>query len=254
MSNDRRERWLSVARGASLLVLLGLAGCASSPPSGAPASERSITILTMNDVYRIEGLDDGKVGGLARLRTLRAELEASAPGRVLLLHGGDVIFPSLLSREYQGKQMIDVMNLLDGDATPGRIDERMLVVFGNHEFDAESCAAPPHLQARVAESDFLWLSSNVAPSRCPDGHPRVTGVNVLHARVPSTWAGSGWASSGSRSRSRSRTSRSSIPSRRPPPSPPTCGGVAPRSSSPSLTCRRRRTSGSTRHCTSAAST
>ena len=183
MSNDRRERWLSVARAASLLVLLGVAGCASSPPAGAPAAERSITILTMNDVYRIEGLDDGKVGGLARLRTLRAELEASAPGRVLLLHGGDVIFPSLLSREYQGKQMIDVMNLLDGDATPGRIDERMLVVFGNHEFDSESCATPPHLQARVAESDFLWLSSNVAPSRCPDGRPRVTGVNVLHARI-----------------------------------------------------------------------
>ena len=137
----------------------------------------------MNDVYRIEGLDDGKVGGLARLRTLRAELEAAAPGRVLLLHGGDVIFPSLLSREYQGKQMIDVMNLLDGDATPGRIDERMLVVFGNHEFDSESCAAPPHLQARVAESDFLWLSSNVAPGRCPDGRPRLTGVNVLHARI-----------------------------------------------------------------------
>ena len=95
---------------------------------------------------------------------------------MLLLHGGDVIFPSLLSREYQGKQMIDVMNLLDGDATPGRLDERMLVVFGNHEFDSESCAAPPHLQARVAESDFLWLSSNVAPGRCPDGRSRLTGV------------------------------------------------------------------------------
>ena len=79
--------------------------------------------------------------------------------------------------------MIDVMNLLDGDATPGRIDERMLVVFGNHEFDSESCGAPPYLQARVAESDFLWLSSNVAPGRCPDGRPRLTGVNVLDARI-----------------------------------------------------------------------
>jgi len=168
---------------ASLVVVLGMAGCASSPPSGAPAVERSITILTVNDVYRIEGLDDGKAGGLARLRTLRAELEAKAPGRVLLLHGGDVIFPSLLSREYQGKQMIDVMNLLDGDATPGRIDERLLVAFGNHEFDSESCATPSPLQARVAESDFLWLSSNVVPSRCPDGHPRLTGANVLQARI-----------------------------------------------------------------------
>ena len=102
---------------------------------------------------------------------------------MLLLHGGDVIFPSLLSREYQGQQMIDVMNLLDGDATPGRIDERMLVVFGNHEFDSESCGTPSYLQARVAESDFLWLASNVAPGRCPDGRPRLTGVNVLDARI-----------------------------------------------------------------------
>jgi hypothetical protein len=83
MPNDRCERRLSMALAASLVVLFGMAGCASSPPSGAPAAERSITILTMNDVYRIEGLDDGKVGDLARLRTLRAELEARAPGRVL---------------------------------------------------------------------------------------------------------------------------------------------------------------------------
>ena len=161
-----------------------MAGCASSPPSGAPAAERSITILTMNDVYRIEGLDDGKVGGLARLRTLRGRARGEQrPDACCCSTAGDVIFPSLLSREYQGKQMIDVMNLLDGDATPGRIDERMLVVFGNHEFDSESCATPSHLQARVAESDFLWLSSNVAPGRCPDGRPRLTGVNVLHARI-----------------------------------------------------------------------
>jgi len=169
---------------ASLLALLRAAGCASSPPPRAPAAaERSLTILTVNDVYRIEGLDEGKVGGLARLRTLRAELEAAAPGGVLMLHGGDVIFPSLLSREYQGRQMIDVLNLLDGDPTPGRIDERLFVVFGNHEFDAEACTAPPYLQARVAESDFLWLASNVAPGRCPDGRPRLTGVNVLDARI-----------------------------------------------------------------------
>src|SRR5262245_49680056 len=177
----RRVARLSMA--ASLVALLALAGCASSPSPRAPAGERTLTILTMNDVYRIEGLDGGKAGGLARLRTLRAELEAAAPGGVLVLHGGDVIFPSLLSREYHGQQMIDVLNLLDGAPTPGRIDERLFVVFGNHEFDAESCGAPPHLPSGIAESDFFWLASNVVPARCPDGRPRLSGVNVLEARM-----------------------------------------------------------------------
>lgn len=163
-----------------LLAIAALAGCASAPAtSPPPAAERSITILTMNDVYRIEGLEGGALGGLARLRALRAQLEAEAPGRVLLLHGGDAISPSLLSRQYHGEQMIDVMNLLDGDPTPGRLDERMFVVFGNHEFDQEACGAPKHLQARVTQSDFYWLGANVVPPRCRDGAPRLAASNVL---------------------------------------------------------------------------
>lgn len=162
-----------------LLAFATLAGCATTPAPPPPAVERSITILTMNDVYRIEGLEGGSIGGLARLRTLRAQLEAQQPGRVLLLHGGDVIFPSLLSRQYHGEQMVDVMNLLDGDPTPGRLDERMFVVFGNHEFDQEACGAPKHLQARVTQSDFRWLGGNVVPPHCRDGAPRLVASNVV---------------------------------------------------------------------------
>src|SRR5262249_29888779 len=77
--------------------------CASPPRRGdtsgstAGADDRrsgSVVILAVNDVYRIEGIEGGKRGGLARLRTVRAELERATPGGVLLLHGGDVIFPS----------------------------------------------------------------------------------------------------------------------------------------------------------------
>ena len=145
--------------------------------------ERSAVLLTINDVYRIEGLRRGAVGGLARVRTLRKELEGTAPGRVLLLHAGDVIFPSLLSRLYEGKQMIDVLNLLDGDATPGRMDERMFVVFGNHEFENEDCRKPSPLADRVGASDFFWLHSNIALTPCKDGRPRLTAANVLHGRI-----------------------------------------------------------------------
>ena len=58
-----------------LVLALSLAACASQgprTPADAPvAGERRAVLLHINDVYRIEGVEDGKVGGLARLRTLR---------------------------------------------------------------------------------------------------------------------------------------------------------------------------------------
>src|SRR5712691_3648623 len=59
-----------------------------------PPSQRSFTLLAVNDVYRIEGVDGGQRGGLARLRSLRVELERTSPD-LLFLHAGDLLFPSL---------------------------------------------------------------------------------------------------------------------------------------------------------------
>jgi 2',3'-cyclic-nucleotide 2'-phosphodiesterase (5'-nucleotidase family) len=154
---------------AGLAAAVGLAGCSlvellAPPPEPAPApAARGVTILAINDVYRIEGLGSvtagaGERGGLARVRALRRELEAS--GRpVLLLHAGDLLFPSLLSRRYGGAQMIDVLNLLDGDGEA--FDETMFVTFGNHEFDRGGADGAALLDRRVEESEFRWLSSNV---------------------------------------------------------------------------------------------
>ena len=113
-----------------------------------------MTILAVNDVYRIAGVDDGKSGSLARVRQLRVELERETPD-LLLLHAGDFLFPSPLSRRYGGAQMIDVMNLLDGD--PAGFDERFFVTFGNHEFDGDAAL----LEERLAESQFAWMGSNL---------------------------------------------------------------------------------------------
>ena len=41
-----------------------------APPSGIEAGRRA-TLLAVNDIYRIGGIDRGERGGLARLRTLR---------------------------------------------------------------------------------------------------------------------------------------------------------------------------------------
>ncbi|MCB9780649.1 MAG: bifunctional metallophosphatase/5'-nucleotidase [Alphaproteobacteria bacterium] len=154
-----------------MLMPLLLWSCAKPAPPAPPVdvAPRSFTVLSLNDVYRIEGLPESNAGGLARVRTLRARLEAEGP--VLVLHGGDMLHPSLLSRRYDGMQMIDVLSRLDGDA--GRFDEHLFVVPGNHEFDKGDLDDAPRLQAAIAGSGFTWLSSNIRWAEGADGQPLI---------------------------------------------------------------------------------
>ncbi|MFT7220277.1 MAG: 2',3'-cyclic-nucleotide 2'-phosphodiesterase (5'-nucleotidase family), partial [Candidatus Azotimanducaceae bacterium] len=122
------------------------------------ACEKSLYVMHINDVYRINGVEEGEKGSFARLRTLRSELEEDH--EVLMLHGGDFLFPSLESRITDGEHMIKVMNLLDGDSS-GLWDERFLVTLGNHEFDQDDADEAHILQARIDESRFDWLNGNV---------------------------------------------------------------------------------------------
>src|SRR5262249_39260269 len=122
------------------------------PPKPPPPTR--FTILQINDVYRIEGIEGGRKGGLSRVRALRKQLEAE--GRpVLVLHAGDLLFPSVMSKFLDARPMIEVMNLLDGDAAAR--DPRLFVTFGNHEFDSKD---PGVLLGRLAQSDFSWVSTN----------------------------------------------------------------------------------------------
>ena len=124
-------------------------------------------LLAINDVYRLKGVDGGKRGGLARVRALRRQLE-NEHGDVLLLHAGDFLAPSLLSRSYYGAQMVDVMNKLDGKLEPGSFDPRLFVTFGNHEFDDSDCDNAENIRMRVAQSEFTWLASNLDFAGCDD--------------------------------------------------------------------------------------
>lgn len=99
---------------------------------GDPAATGHFTILHVNDVYRIEGLEQGARGGFARLRTVRRDLEAQGEP-LLMLHGGDFLFPSVIGKYLRGRPMIDAMNRLDGDENA--FDPRLFTTFGNHEFD-----------------------------------------------------------------------------------------------------------------------
>jgi 2',3'-cyclic-nucleotide 2'-phosphodiesterase (5'-nucleotidase family) len=142
----------------------------------APLNTESCVILAINDVYRIEGVDEGKHGGLAKVRRLRVELEQESPD-LLLLHAGDFLFPSLLSGLYNGQQMVDILNLLDGDLTA--YDPRLLVTFGNHEFDKDKLPDASMLNKRIEESQFRWLGSNIEFASSANGRSLVEADNLV---------------------------------------------------------------------------
>lgn len=105
----------------------------------------------VNDVYEIAALDGGKLGGMARIATLRKQLLKENPNTYTVM-AGDFLNPSLIGTlKYQGegikgKQMVEVMNAAGID----------YVCFGNHEFDLDYI----DLQKRIDESKFTWISSN----------------------------------------------------------------------------------------------
>ena len=148
--------------------------------SAMPAEDRSTVLLAINDVYRIEGPDGRINGGLARVRALRKELEREAPG-LLMLHGGDFLFPSFASRMYRGEQMVSILNTLDGD--PLAFDPRMFVVFGNHEFDRPKLKDAALLRERIDQSQFRWLGGNVLFAQGSDGASLVASKNLSRTAV-----------------------------------------------------------------------
>ncbi len=172
-----------------LLILAMLCACSSQrmtqgggmPPEASPTktADKVCTLLTINDTYRIESLPDG-TGGLARVRALRARLEAEK-GPVLLLHAGDFLYPSILSRTYKGAQMIDVLNQLDG--SPSGFDERMFITIGNHEFDDAKEKAAADLSERISSSQFLWLASNIVFRPGADGRRMVDSPHLKDTAI-----------------------------------------------------------------------
>ncbi|HMT07260.1 MAG TPA: 5'-nucleotidase C-terminal domain-containing protein [Pyrinomonadaceae bacterium] len=109
-----------------------------------------VTILHVNDVYQFTPVDGGTRGGLARLLTVRKETLARNPNTIFTL-GGDTLSPSVETRTYKGAQMIDAWNAVGLD----------YAVLGNHEFDIKT----EELLARMKESKFQWLGTNVVDTR-----------------------------------------------------------------------------------------
>jgi 5'-nucleotidase / UDP-sugar diphosphatase len=132
----------------AIALTLFLAGCYRATPEG----KIHVTLLQINDVYEIEPVSGGKLGGLARVAAVRNQLIKENPNTFTVI-AGDFFSPSALGtaesngKLLDGKQMIAVLNAMELD----------YATFGNHEFDLKE----ESFLERVDESEFTWISSNV---------------------------------------------------------------------------------------------
>lgn len=140
---------------ALIIIVVVTAACGvQRQPASKNGGTVKVTLLQINDVYEISPLDFGRVGGLARVATLRKSLLKDNPNTYTVL-AGDFISPSAIAtlqygdQRMAGLQMVQVLNATGID----------LVTFGNHEFDWNQ----PELQKCIDSSEFNWISANVKP-------------------------------------------------------------------------------------------
>lgn len=131
-----------------LLIAVDTSLAQSQPATKAnsKAAQTTLTILQLNDVYQISPVDKGKRGGMARVATMQKQIRATSPNTLFLL-AGDFVSPSVASRLFKGKQMIDALNAAGLD----------VATLGNHEFDF----GPDVLRQRMKESRFAYTVANV---------------------------------------------------------------------------------------------
>ena len=160
-------------------LFIGLS-CSPLRQAQSPADDGIIefVFLQANDVYEITPLQGGKVGGLARVATVRNEL-LTQNENTLTVHAGDFLNPSLVGtlkyegQRIKGRQMVEVMNAVGFDLT----------TFGNHEFDLDY----EDLQRRLDESQFEWTSCNTF-QRCGDErYPFFRTINGRKHFAPETY-------------------------------------------------------------------
>ena len=133
-----------------LLLPIVLTACATSPESN-PGEPGGLTFIHMNDTYRVADVEDGTRGGFGRVVTVIRELQAE--GReVHVLHGGDLLSPSLESQIWFGGQMVQALNFVDALAPA-------YFIAGNHEFDIRDSDLAYFINA-VRSSEFDWVGDN----------------------------------------------------------------------------------------------
>ncbi|MCY7358802.1 MAG: metallophosphoesterase, partial [Rudanella sp.] len=174
------------------LSLILLPGCrttapitrTATPPVAAtaaqPVTSQPITILHINDVYEIAPLDNGRVGGMARVATLFKQLKKENPNSYFF-HAGDFLSPSVIGtlknegKTIRGKQMVEVMNAAGVQ----------YLTVGNHEFDLDD-VEPVNLQERINESQSQWFVANARQKQGTDFVPFAKVANGQRTEFPAS--------------------------------------------------------------------
>ncbi len=121
------------------------------------ASRLAGIVVHLNDTYTVEKRAEGNLPGFARLIATvdmlrQCSTRNCGDDRVLVLHSGDFLGPSLLAKKDKGKTMVELMNRVGVD----------YVVPGNHELDHGQEA----FLVRMKEASFKPLLANgLAPVR-----------------------------------------------------------------------------------------
>lgn len=185
---------LSILSPAARLAVAGLLASAAifsralaaDAPQGSPPSNLvRVTLLQLNDVYEIAPLNQGRIGGLARVATLRKELLAQNPN-TFTIHAGDFLSPSPMGNaqvagaRLAGRQMVHVLRTMGLD----------YITFGNHEFDLKEAdfmarmgdfEKTPGIADRFPVERSHWVSSNVT-DQTGQPFPGVEPVRVLEVK------------------------------------------------------------------------
>jgi 2',3'-cyclic-nucleotide 2'-phosphodiesterase (5'-nucleotidase family) len=133
-----------------IAISIFISACAATPESTV-SNPSGLTFIHVNDTYRIADVEDGTSGGFGRVITVIRQVQSE--GRdVHVLHGGDLLAPSLESQIWNGEQMVEALNFVD-DIAP------VYFVAGNHEFDFRDRDSAYFVNA-VKSSRFDWLGDN----------------------------------------------------------------------------------------------
>lgn len=163
---------------AALVVIVSGSCSVSQKQTTTDDGNIKVNFIQINDVYEIAPIEAGKVGGMARVATIKKELKARNNNTYLLM-AGDFLSPSVynsLSYEgsrIRGKQMVDAMNAAKTD----------LVVFGNHEFDINE----KELQTCIDRSEFQWIASNSFNTTANGAIPFGKWKNGVKTNFPETF-------------------------------------------------------------------
>ncbi len=133
-------------------ALLGMAFATLLPGGIALAETTDVTFVLVNDSDKMAADRDGR-GGFAKMAAV-FKTERGANPNTIVVHGGDMLSPSLLSGFDKGEHIVTLANMAGFD----------VAVPGNHEYDfgAENATA------QLAKTDFPVLAANIENA---DGTP-----------------------------------------------------------------------------------